>query len=102
MLSLQNILSNEGAEFMDNLLNKEVIVTEKLNASTLSFKKEHKSEADLNRKLTFYKGSGANKKEITIADRVMTTFYASGMTHINNLSKLIIDRIPANWTFVCK
>ena len=62
-------MSNEGAEFMDNLLNKEVIVTEKLNASTLSFKKEHKSEADLNRKLTFYKGSGANKKEITIADR---------------------------------
>ena len=102
MLSLQNILSNEGSEFLDNLLNKEVIVNEKLNASTLSFKKEHTSEADLNRKLTFYKGSGVNKKEITIADRVMSTFYASGMTHINNLSKLIIDRIPANWTFVCK
>ena len=102
MLSLQNILNTEGQEFIDNLFNKEVIVCEKLNAATLSFKKKQTSEMDLNRKLTFYKGSGSNKKEITIADRVMTTFYASGVKYINNLSKLIIDRIPTNWTFVCK
>ena len=102
MLSLQNILGTKGQEFLDNLLNKEVVVTEKLNAATLSFQKKQKSEMDLNRKLTFYKGSGTNKKEITIADRVMTTFYSTGMTYINNLSDIIIDRIPANWTFVCK
>lgn len=102
MLSLQNILSSEGQEFLDNLLNKQVIVNEKLNAATLSFKKKQTSEMDLNRKLTFYKGSGNNKKEITIADKVMTTFYSAGMTYLNNLSKLIIDRIPANWTFVCR
>jgi len=52
--------------------------------------------------LTFYKGSGINKREITIADRVMTNFYSNGMTYLNNLSKIIIDKIPANWTFVCK
>lgn len=102
MLSLQNILGTKGEEFLDNLLNKEVVVTEKLNAATLSFQKKQSSEMDLNRKLTFYKGSGTNKKEITIADRVMTTFYSLGMQHLNNLSKLIMDRIPANWTFVCK
>jgi hypothetical protein len=102
MLSLQNILNTEGQEFIDNLFNKEVIVTEKLNAATLSFKKIHSSEMDLSRKLTFYKGSGVNKKEITIADKVMTTFYASGMTYLSNMSKLIIDRIPANWTFICR
>lgn len=102
MLSLQNILNSEGQEFLDNLFNKEVIVNEKLNAATLSFKKKHSSEMDLNRKLTFYKGSGNNKKEITIADKVMTTFYSNGMKYLNNLSKLIIDRIPANWTFVCR
>lgn len=102
MISLQNILGTKGQEFLDNLLNKEVIVSEKLNASTLSFQKKQTSEMDMNRKLTFYKGSGTNKKEITIADRVMTTFYSSGMTYISNLSNLIIDRIPANWTFVCK
>lgn len=102
MLSLQNILNSEGQEFLDNLLNKEVIVNEKLNAATLSFKKKHTSEMDLNRKLTFYKGSGNNKKEITIADKVMTTFYSNGMKYLNNLSKLIIDKIPANWTFVCR
>jgi hypothetical protein len=102
MISLQNILGTKGQEFLDNLLNKEVIVTEKLNASTLSFQKKQTSEMDLNRKLTFYKGSGTNKKEITIADRVMTTFYATGMQYLNNLSKLTMDRIPANWTFVCK
>lgn len=102
MLSLQNILNSEGQEFLDNLLNKEVIVNEKLNAATLSFKKKHTSEMDLNRNLTFYKGSGSNKKEITIADKVMTTFYSNGMKYLNNLSKLIIDRIPANWTFVCR
>ncbi|MCM1218926.1 MAG: hypothetical protein NC548_30970 [Lachnospiraceae bacterium] len=102
MLSLQNILGTKGQEFLDNLLNKEVVVTEKLNAATLSFQKKQNSEQDLNRKLTFYKGSGTNKKEITIADRVMTTFYSTGMKYINNLSNLIIDRIPANWTFVCK
>ena len=102
MLSLQNILNTEGREFLDNLLNKEVIVTEKLNAATLSMQKKQTSEMDLNRTLTFYKGSGSNKREITIADRVMTTFYSSGMTYLNNLSKLIIDRIPANWTFVFK
>lgn len=102
MLSLQNILNTEGQEFVDNLFNKEVIVTEKLNAATLSFRKKHSSEMDLNRKLTFYKGSGSNKKEITIADKVLTTFYATGMTYLSNMGKLIIDRIPANWTFVCR
>lgn len=102
MLSLQNILNNEGREFLENLLNKEVVVTEKLNAATLSMQKKQTSEMDLNRNLTFYKGTGVNKREITIADRVMTTFYLSGMTYLSNLSKLIIDRIPANWTFVFK
>ena len=100
MNSLQNILNSEGQEFLDNLLNKEVIVTEKLNAATLSFQKRITSEMDLNRKLTFYKGSGSNKKEITVADRVMTNFYSNGMTYLNNLSKIIIDKIPGNWTFV--
>ena len=102
MLSLQNILNTEGREFLENHLNKEVVVTEKLNAATLSMQKKQTSEMDLNRKLTFYKGTGVNKREITIADRVMTTFYSSGMTYLSNLSKLIIDRIPANWTFVFK
>ena len=102
MLSLQNILNTEGREFLENLLNKEVVVTEKLNAATLSMQKKQTSEMDLNRNLTFYKGTGVNKREITIADRVMTTFYMSGMTYLSNLSKLIIDRIPANWTFVFK
>ena len=74
MLSLQNILKNEGREFLENLLNKEVVVTEKLNAATLSMKKKQTSEMDLNRNLTFYKGTGVNKREITIADRVMTPF----------------------------
>jgi hypothetical protein len=95
-------LNTEGREFLENLLNKEVVVTEKLNAATLSMQKKQTSEMDLNRKLTFYKGTGVNKREITIADRVMTTFYSSGMTYLSNLSKLIIDRIPANWTFVFK
>jgi hypothetical protein len=102
MLSLQNILNTEGREFLENLLNKEVIVTEKLNAATLSMQKKQTSEMDLNRTLTFYKGTGVNKREITIADRVMTTFYSSGMAYLSNLSKLIIDRIPANWIFVFK
>ena len=102
MLSLQNIISTEGSEFLENLLNKEVVVTEKLNAATLSMQKKQTSEMDLNRNLTFYKGTGVNKREITIADRVMTTFYMSGTTYLSNLSKLIIDRIPANWTFVFK
>ena len=95
-------MNNEGREFLENLLNKEVVVTEKLNAATLSMQKKQTSEMDLNRNLTFYKGTGVNKREITIADRVMTTFYLSGMTYLSNLSKLIIDRIPANWTFVFK
>ena len=102
MLSLQNILNSEGQEFLDNLLNKQVIVNEKLNAATLSFQKKVTSETDLNRKLTFYKGSGVNKREITIADKVMTNFYSSGMTYLSNLSKIIIDKIPNNWIFVCK
>ena len=102
MITLQNILNSEGQEFLDNLLNKEVVVNEKLNAATLSFQKKVTSETDLNRKLTFYKGSGVNKREITIADKVMTNFYSSGMTYLSNLSKIIIDKIPNNWTFVCK
>ena len=102
MLNLQNILNAEGQEFLDNLLNKEVVVNEKLNAATLSFQKKITSEMDMNRNLTFYKGSGTNKKEITVADRVMTNFYSTGMTYLNNMSKIIIDKIPGNWTFVCK
>jgi hypothetical protein len=52
MLSLQNILNTEGREFLENLLNKEVVVTEKLNAATLSMKKKQSSEMDMNRTLT--------------------------------------------------
>ena len=47
MLSLQNILNTEGREFLENLLNKEVIVTEKLNAATLSMQKKQTSEMDM-------------------------------------------------------
>ena len=54
MLSLQNILNNEGREFLENLLNMEVVVTEKLNAATLSMKIKQTSEMDFNRNLTFY------------------------------------------------
>ena len=64
MLSLQNILNTEGREFLENLLNKEVVVTEKLNAATLSMQKKHTSEMDLNRTLTFYKGTGVNSLKI--------------------------------------
>ena len=46
MLSLQNILNAEGQEFLENLLNKEVIVNEKLNAATLSFQKKASSETE--------------------------------------------------------
>ena len=95
MISLQNILNSEGQEFLDNLLNKQVIVNEKLNAATLSFQKKVTSETDLNRKLTFYKGSGNNKREITIADKVMTTFYKNGMNH-NNIISHIEEAMPSN------
>ena len=56
MKSIQNILQTEGIEFMDSLMNDYLTVYEKLNASTLSFRR-------LGDELKFYKGR--NNEEIT-------------------------------------
>lgn len=99
MLTIQNILDKEGKDFIDKLFDSKVTVTEKLNASTLSFCKRVKSEMDENPQIAFYKGK--EKNEITLTDNVCSTFFKMGIDHISSISNLIMDQIPNNWTFVC-
>ena len=101
MLTLQNILSKNGKEFVDGLLNSRVVVKEKLNAATLSFQKNQSSNLDEDPEISFYFYKGHNNNVITKIDSVISTFFRGAIDHINTVGSFIMDNIPTKYTFVC-
>jgi len=90
MEELQKIYKKEGSDFINDLLNDYVIVTEKLSGSSFAFEK-HGDE------LQFFKGNG--HKPISLVDRTMMMYYEPPIRHITQAMESAGPAVPDNWRF---
>jgi len=90
MKSIQNILQDNGREFLDDIMNNYVIVYEKLNASTLSFSRRGDE-------LKFYKGR--DNEEITQVNSALYSYFQDGIDYIKRVSMIFYREFPEGWMF---
>ena len=90
MKSIQNILQTDGIEFIDSLMNDYLTVYEKLNASTLSFRR-------IGNELKFYKGR--DNEEITSLNETLYSYFKDGMEYIRRVSLVFYMEFPEGWLF---
>jgi len=88
MKELTKIYQNKGKEFLKDLLNTYVVVTEKLSGSYFAFQKSGS-------KINFYKGS--TPKPINVVDRTLMMYYEPAINYIEAETKSIT--LPDNWRF---
>lgn len=89
---LSEIYKKQGASFLDELFSKELTVSEKLNGMSFSFEK-----SIVDGSISFYKRDQDNP--ISKIDRVLMKYYESPISHVQNLSELVLDEIPSGWRF---
>lgn len=90
MKSIQNILQTDGIEFLDSLMNDYLVVYEKLNASTLSFRR-------IGNELKFYKGR--DNEEITSLNETLYTYFKEGIEYLRRVSLVFYMEFPEGWLF---
>lgn len=90
MKSIQNILQTDGIEFLDSLMNDYLVVYEKLNASTLSFRR-------IGNELKFYKGR--DNEEITSLNETLYTYFKEGIEYLRRVSIIFYMEFPEGWLF---
>ncbi len=88
ILNLSEVLEKKGQNFIYDLLNKKVIVNEKMDFSAFSFNKTNES-------IKYFK----KDKEITKIDRVISKFYEPAINYIEGLSEEIKLKLPHNFIF---
>jgi hypothetical protein len=89
---LLDIYEKKGKNFIENLFNKEVTVTENLDGSTFSFEKDFTGD-----NISFYKKDQDNP--ITKVDRILMRYYEKPITYIEALPDHIKEEIPKGWRF---
>jgi len=87
---LVKIYKDRGTEFIGDLFNEYVVITEKLSGSSFSFQKEGYN-------LYFYKGD--NRKPINLIDRTLMVYYEPAISYISSLSPDVFEGVPDNWRF---
>jgi hypothetical protein len=87
---LRDVYDKRGKDFLEGLLNKTVIVNEKMDGAFFGAQRSEKSE-----KFRFFKRNA----EITYVDRVLSRYYEPAMQHFEALSSEIVDQIPGNYLF---
>ena len=90
MKSIQSILQTNGMEFIDDIMNDYLVVYEKLNASTLSFKR-------VGNELKFYKGR--DNEEITNLNETLYSYFKEGIEYIRRTSLIFYMEFPEGWLF---
>jgi cytidyltransferase-like protein len=88
--TLSGIYKSKGHEFIDDLFNSYVIVSEQIDGSRFLFQKQ------IDDSVIYYKGAGS---EISSIERTLMCFYEKAISYIENLNNDIFDKIPDNWTF---
>ena len=89
--SLTDIYDKKGEEFVKQLFNLNVIISEKISGATFGF--EYDSD-----NFRFYKKSSSNP--LTKIDQVLMKFYSTPIEFIKNLSKDILKDIPKTYRFM--
>tara|TARA_Y100000389_G_scaffold178154_1_gene191060 strand:- start:86 stop:3772 length:3687 start_codon:yes stop_codon:yes gene_type:complete len=87
---LINVYQEKGEEFLDDLFNDYLIVTEKLAGSSFSFQKKDNT-------LQFFKGD--SKKPISLIDRTLMVYYEKPIQFISDIPAEILTTVPNNWRF---
>ena len=90
MKELINVYQEKGEEFLDDLFNDYLIVTEKLAGSSFSFQKKDNT-------LQFFKGD--SKKPISLIDRTLMVYYEKPIQFISDIPAEILTTVPNNWRF---
>lgn len=88
--TLKGIYKDKGIEFINDLFNSYVIVSEQIDGSRFLFQKQ------IDDSIIYYKGAGS---EISSIERTLMCFYENAISYIDNLKQDISEKIPDNWTF---
>jgi hypothetical protein len=86
---IQEIYEKRGEDFLNNLLNNYVIISEKVDGTFFGVKK---SKDD---KFHYFKKSG----EISYVDRVLMKYYNQAISYFESLDPQKRERIPSNFYF---
>ena len=90
MKTFQETIQSNGLEYVNDLMNGYTMVYEKINASTLSFKR-------IGDTLYFYKGR--SNEEINDINSMLYTYFQNGIDHIKRTSMIFYMEFPENWLF---
>jgi hypothetical protein len=90
MKTFQETIQSNGLEFVRDLMNGYTMVYEKINASTLSFKR-------IDDTLYFFKGR--NNEEINSINSMLYSYFQDGIDHVKRTSLIWYKELPENWLF---
>ena len=87
LLELSDIYKQNGKNFLKDLFDSYVIVTEKIDGSTVSIEKDNES-------LKLLKKDGNSINNI---DRVQSVYYEKAINFLESIPSDIVERFPDNW-----
>ena len=87
---LRDVYDKRGKDFLGGLLNKTVIVNEKMDGAFFGAQKNEETGG-----FRFFKRNA----EITYVDRVLSRYYEPAIRHFENLGADVVGQIPANYHF---
>jgi hypothetical protein len=87
---LRDVYDKRGKEFLEGLLNKTVIVNEKMDGAFFGAQKDPNSG-----KFRFFKRNA----EITYIDRVLSRYFEPAIRHFESLGPDTVSQVPDNYHF---
>lgn len=88
--NLRDVYEKRGKDFIDSLLNKTVIINEKIDGAYFGAKKDSNTN-----QFNFFK----KDSKIGYIDRVLSRYYEPCIEHFENIKSDIISTIPDNYVF---
>lgn len=89
---LKDIYEKRGKEFLEALLNKEVIVNEKMDGAFFGAQRNCGNSEE---PFEFFK----RNTKLTGVDRVLSSYYNPALKHFDELSSDVISKLPCNYHF---
>jgi hypothetical protein len=89
---LKDIYEKKGKEFLEALLNKEVIVNEKMDGA---FFGAQRNCGNTEEPFEFFK----RNTKLTGVDRVLSSYYNPALAHFDAMTSETIDKLPCNYHF---
>lgn len=87
---LRDVYEKRGKDFLESLLNKTVIINEKIDGAYFGAKRDGKQD-----KFNFFK----KDSKIGYVDRVLSRYYEPGIGHFESLPNDVIKSLPENYVF---